>query len=361
MFEVPGKHLLADELAALCFRYSRGARRYSIRELEIRDRAKVEEISGLTYGGHDYVAKVFTDWLERQGQDVFTATIESSAGTLAGFEVLTLYDAGRTGWLEALRVHPHFRGRGLATALQSHLITVARGLRLSRVRYTTAAANIPSKRLASACGLQVVASWGVIMPRRRSPIGAFAERVRATRGRFSRRRGYLPGVCQVHQCQTAPMELIQYSRRFKLRFLLQSYWKAYDFTYDNLEKLARTHEEPFVSKQTCGDAPAMVSSFSWAFQQHDALGLTVFATVYAADVEGTLAHLQAQLEAAVRAGADSAVFMYNRDLEPDLHRLGLAERFALIAPDGAGAAEPVAKEVLLFERALVCDGDGIAA
>jgi GNAT superfamily N-acetyltransferase len=350
--------LSCDEIASALLSYRVSHQQQAIRSLSAADRAGVEDIGASTYGGHDYVADVFQQWLDHEGQGVVTAAIDDFEGRLAGFEVLTLYDGGKTGWLEALRVHPRCRGKGLATALQSHLVAVARDLlQLKRVRYTTATANIASRRLAAACGLQVVDSWAVIMPRRRVPPTTFAERVRAARARLAKRHGMKLDT-GIHQRHVSPKELLSFAGGFGQRLLLQSYWKAYDFTLLNVEILLRSHQQPFVIEEDGASAGAKpLSSFSWAFHKQDAMGLTVFASVYTPDLHSTLAHITAQLEAAVAVGADAVVLMYPLGMELELHRLGLAERCTAHALDGTDEPnERIAKQVLVFERSFYQGG-----
>lgn len=88
----------ADEFLAACRAYRAGWLRQGLRPLGPQDHAVVEEIGAATYGGHDYVATVFPEWIRRQGRDTWTVAVEGD-GQLVGFEVLSLYDQGRTGWL----------------------------------------------------------------------------------------------------------------------------------------------------------------------------------------------------------------------------------------------------------------------
>lgn len=328
----------------------------SFRRLRTSDLPVVEEIAAATYGGHDYVAQTLPGWLARDGEEHWNIAVEGAAGELLGFEVLTLYDSGCTGWLEALRVHPKHRGCGLATLLQSALVALACDqLGLARVRYTTASGNVPSRLLAARCGLRVVASWGVIMPKRRVPAVALAVRVRAARLRLGGGRRHRPPAAaarQVASCSDAST-LLNLAERRSMRFLLQSNWKAYDFVESSVEALLATHELPLVIAED-RQGELVPTSFSWAYHQHDALGLTVFATVYADDLHSTLAHVEAQLTRASEAVADAIMLMYPAELEPEMLALGLAER-------SPGGPEPrdgvpfddrgrIPKLCLLFER-----------
>ena len=82
-----------------------------LRALVPSDKPAIDVINNITYGGHDYISACFPGWMERQGKDLWSQCIADAEG-VAGLEVLTLYDQGRTGWLDALRVHPRAQGQG---------------------------------------------------------------------------------------------------------------------------------------------------------------------------------------------------------------------------------------------------------
>jgi len=199
------------------------------------------------------------------------------------------------------------------------------------------------------------------MPRRRVPVAAEAAKVRAARlrvvgGRRRRAKEADESCAEVEARPVGATELLDFAGRGGLRFLLQSYWKAYDFDGANLEMLLRTHEPPLVTSEAPG---GRVTSLSWAYHQRDALGLTVFATVYTERLACTLGHLEAQLVRATEAGADAVMLMYDARLEPELHALGLAERAEERGGEGGGGGGAAGAEsgggrapklCLLFER-----------
>jgi GNAT superfamily N-acetyltransferase len=131
-----------------------------------------------TYGGNDYVDKKLPEYVSSARS--FPCGVElggPEGGRLVAMEVCSLVDGGATAWLEALRVHPSARRRGLALRLQRHLVDSCAGWArgccadsggggggggtlLRRIRYTTAATNRASCRLAELCGLAEVARWG---------------------------------------------------------------------------------------------------------------------------------------------------------------------------------------------------------
>lgn len=71
------------------------------------DRPFIEEIARLTWGGggEDYLARVFDEWL---GDNFYVLELD---GKVVGTAKLTLLP-GEVGWLEGLRVHRDYRGKG---------------------------------------------------------------------------------------------------------------------------------------------------------------------------------------------------------------------------------------------------------
>ena len=59
-----------------------------VRALVPEDQAAVQAINDVTYGGHDYIAACFPEWLERQGKDLWTAAVADEEG-VAGPDPLT--------------------------------------------------------------------------------------------------------------------------------------------------------------------------------------------------------------------------------------------------------------------------------
>lgn len=56
--------------------------------------------------------------------------------------------------MEGLRVHPEYRGKGLASILTMHVVKVAEELQVQRIRYTTANLNEASLHLGRAIGME---------------------------------------------------------------------------------------------------------------------------------------------------------------------------------------------------------------
>lgn len=93
-----------------------------IREARPGDKPFIEEIAKLTWGGEDYIARVFDEWVEDGGFYVLEVD-----GKAVGTAKLSLLPC-RVGWLEGLRVHPDYRGRGFGRMLQDFMVQYGKKL-----------------------------------------------------------------------------------------------------------------------------------------------------------------------------------------------------------------------------------------
>jgi GNAT superfamily N-acetyltransferase len=85
------------------------------------------------WGGHDYVPHVWHEWLA--DPEGILAVAEYS-GQVVGFGKLTHLSQDQW-WLEGLRVHPGFQGRGIATHIYRYLLEIYRRLGQGTVRLVT--------------------------------------------------------------------------------------------------------------------------------------------------------------------------------------------------------------------------------
>ncbi len=125
-----------------------------IREARREDRSEVEEIGRLTWEGHDYLPLVFDSWLE----DGHFYVVEED-GKVVATAKLTLLPCG-VGWMEGLRVHPSYRGRGLARELHEFLVSLGREMysrgELESLMYATYIKNEASIHLGESTGFRVI-------------------------------------------------------------------------------------------------------------------------------------------------------------------------------------------------------------
>lgn len=82
------------------------------------DKADMLELTAHMWEGHDYIPKVWSDWLADREGLLAAAEVESQ---LVGLGKLTLLGP-QEWWLEGLRVHPKYQGLKIGSQLTEHLI-----------------------------------------------------------------------------------------------------------------------------------------------------------------------------------------------------------------------------------------------
>jgi len=115
-----------------------------IRRARPSDKRGVNAAVRTIWGGNDRVPGEFDRWVTHRTGPFFIA---ESAGRIVGMGKLTVVNEDE-GWLEGGRVAPHWRRRGIATALIAHRIAVARERRLRVLRFSTGSDNTPIHRAA---------------------------------------------------------------------------------------------------------------------------------------------------------------------------------------------------------------------
>jgi ribosomal protein S18 acetylase RimI-like enzyme len=127
------------------------------------------------WGGHDYIPKVWDEWLADPRGKMFVVEV---GGVPVGMNRVRFLEDG-SAWFEGARVHPDFRGRGLGSMLGENSMRVAmrRGVRVFRL--TSGATNRPAHRQIARIRFGEVARFSVYEPARGTrvrPAGA-AERM----------------------------------------------------------------------------------------------------------------------------------------------------------------------------------------
>jgi GNAT superfamily N-acetyltransferase len=85
-----------------------------------KDTPEVMDLTRTIWDGHDYLPQVWADWLvDTQG----LLAVAECGGRVVGTGKLTRLSA-RDWWLEGLRVHPQYQGRGIASHLNDYLLGV---------------------------------------------------------------------------------------------------------------------------------------------------------------------------------------------------------------------------------------------
>ncbi|WP_457742597.1 GNAT family N-acetyltransferase [Thermococcus sp.] len=125
-----------------------------IREARPEDKPFIEEIARLTWDGEDYLAKVFDDWLKDGG--FYVLELEGKVISTAKMTLLP----EKVGWLEGLRVHPDYRGRGYGRKLHSFMLELgerlAREGKIEALEFATYFLNRESIAMAKKDGFKIV-------------------------------------------------------------------------------------------------------------------------------------------------------------------------------------------------------------
>ena len=105
-----------------------------LRPVRVSDRERVAEISADVWDGHDYIPRVFDEWVSDPGAWFQAAELD---GELVGVQRLRPI-APSVIWYEGLRVASSHRRRGLARAMLTAAAAQARGLGFTDLRLATA-------------------------------------------------------------------------------------------------------------------------------------------------------------------------------------------------------------------------------
>ncbi len=127
----------------------------TLRPVRAADRVRVAEISRDVWEGHDYLPRVFDDWLSDAGAAFQAAELD---GVVVGVQRLRPFAAGLV-WYEGLRVASTHRRQGLARAMLTSAITDGREQGFREMRLGTA--NPDAVRLFESMGFRrlVDARW----------------------------------------------------------------------------------------------------------------------------------------------------------------------------------------------------------
>jgi GNAT superfamily N-acetyltransferase len=148
----------------------------AVRRARVDDRDAVLAFASETFGGEDYIAEVWDDWLGAEDGICLAAVAHTADGREPidsdgrpieadrpiAFSRVALLSPSEA-WLEGIRVDPAVRGRSVATALQVAELAWARAQRASTVRYVTGDENEASHRLGARHGFRRLTdrrSWG---------------------------------------------------------------------------------------------------------------------------------------------------------------------------------------------------------
>ena len=267
---------------------------YKIRPLQLTDKVDILEIAQHTWDGYDYLPYFFESWLK--DTDSHTAAIEVDEHVVA-LANLRIIDNGQTGWMEGLRVHPDYRGTGMATVLTKHIVEMAEKIPVARIRYTTAAGNEPSLHLAEKVGMKrkitYANHWQDQLDKiSLSPSGQLGEPISP-----------MMYYEELHQSKIIPHGIIVYD------------WKAIDITLENLQKIS--HLANFWIERENNE----IQSFSLGFVKEVKSGPEWSSTIYTSNKTNFLNQVSNHLTYALSNKCNSLFLIYPLEFQETLYEL----------------------------------------
>lgn len=141
-----------------------------VRPARTEDRKPLMAFISHVWGGHDYIPRVWDQWLHARRGKMFVVEL---GGAPVGMNRVRFLEDG-CAWFEGARVHPDFRGRGLAAMLgeSSMKFAVAEGAHVFRL--TSGSHNKAAHRQISKMRFREVSRFSVYEPRgstKPEPIG----------------------------------------------------------------------------------------------------------------------------------------------------------------------------------------------
>jgi GNAT superfamily N-acetyltransferase len=112
------------------------------------------------WSGHDYIPKVWDAWLSDKRGRMFVVEV---GGVPVGMNRVRFLEDG-SAWFEGARVHPEFRGRGLASMLGENSMKVAGAQGVRVFRLTSGSRNKAAHRQISRMNFSQASRWSVYEP-----------------------------------------------------------------------------------------------------------------------------------------------------------------------------------------------------
>lgn len=132
-----------------------------VRRAKASDKAPLMDFIRKVWGGHDYIPFVWDEWLADRKSVLDVLEID---GKQIGMGRLRFLDDG-VGWLEGARIHPNFRGRGLASVLGQELMNVGLEKGVTAFRLASNSRNAAAHRQVAKIGFKEKSRVSVYEPR----------------------------------------------------------------------------------------------------------------------------------------------------------------------------------------------------
>jgi ribosomal protein S18 acetylase RimI-like enzyme len=122
-----------------------------------KDAKDVMDFTHRIWEGEDYVPNVWMDWL---ADTVGRLAVVEWKGHVVGTGKLTQLSQDQW-WLEGLRVHPDFEGRGIASHLNDYLLDIWQRTGSGFIRLATASTRIPVRHLCERSGFRKIGEFSI--------------------------------------------------------------------------------------------------------------------------------------------------------------------------------------------------------
>jgi len=147
-----------------------------VRRARPEDRAPLMSFIKDIWGGTDYIPKVWNAWLRDDRGRMFVVEVD---GVPVGMNRVRFLEDG-SAWFEGARVHPSFRGRGLASKLGENSIRFAEGRGARVFRLTSGSRNESAHRQIARIKFGEVARFSVYEPPRRRKLKPTGDATKVT-------------------------------------------------------------------------------------------------------------------------------------------------------------------------------------
>jgi GNAT superfamily N-acetyltransferase len=120
-----------------------------------KDTEEVMELSSHIWDGGDYIPQVWEEWL---GDPDGLLGVAELSGRVVGVFKLTKFQDGEW-YLEGLRVHPDFQGKGIAAHIHEYVLDSWRRMGSGIIRLTTGSYNIKVHHMCEQTGFKRIAEF----------------------------------------------------------------------------------------------------------------------------------------------------------------------------------------------------------
>ena len=131
-----------------------------VRPAKPSDKAPLMEFISRIWGGHDYIPRVWDEWMRERGAKTFVIEVDRKP---VGMSRVKFLEDG-SAWLEGARVHPEYRGAGLASMLGRNSIRFAEKRGRPVVRLVSNSRNVSALRQVAKMGFDEIARMSVYIP-----------------------------------------------------------------------------------------------------------------------------------------------------------------------------------------------------